>query len=112
MVSKAVILVFAMILVAGPGFAKARQPWNCNCKHNNDAGRWRDALSPNDRIAELCSKGRAGCWDGERGKMCISGNLAAGCACAISAAARWQSHHGDWFLWSAVSCGDFTVTIT
>ncbi len=92
---------------------------DADCKHNNDAGRWRDSDSPAGRIEALCYEGlRDGsyqehglCYQAEVGYMCVEGDLRNGCACAIEAAQEWQSWHGDWFLWSAVTCGDITITI-
>lgn len=82
----------------------------CDCQHNGDAGRWNDAADPAGRLASLCSNG-GGCWQATAGRMCVNGDLNQ-CPCAIQSAQEWQSWHGDWFLWSAVSCGGLTVTIT
>jgi hypothetical protein len=83
---------------------------DCNCIHNNDAGRWRDTDTPDDRLAALCGSG-GGCYQAEAGTMCVEGDLSQ-CNCAIAAAGDWQSWHGDWFLWTAVTCGSLSITIT
>lgn len=82
----------------------------CDCVHNGDAGRWRDGLSPSGRLQDLCNQG-GGCWDGERGRMCVSGDMSK-CSCAITSAQEWESWSSDWWLWSAVTCGGLSVTIT
>ena len=82
----------------------------CSCDHNNDAGRWRDSESPSGRIAILCGSG-GGCYQAEAGLMCVQGDLNQ-CGCAVAAATDWQSWHGDWFLWSAVTCSGLSITIT
>ena len=81
----------------------------CDCTHNGDAGRWNDSDAPNDRIAAICAQG-GGCYQAQAGLMCVNGDLSQ-CSCAVSAASQWQSWHGDWFLWSAISCGGLSVTI-
>ena len=83
---------------------------DCSCEHNNDAGRWRDSSDPAGRLADLCSNG-GGCYQAEAGRMCVSGDLNK-CGCAVQAASEWQSWHDDWFLWSAITCGGLTITIT
>ncbi|RYO90469.1 hypothetical protein DL766_004251 [Monosporascus sp. MC13-8B] len=83
----------------------------CDCRHNNDAGRWRDPeMGPSGRLAWLCSQG-GGCHTAQRGRMCVSGDLNQ-CGCATQSARDWESWHGDWFLWSSVTCGRLSVTIT
>ncbi|KAK4232973.1 hypothetical protein C8A03DRAFT_39354 [Achaetomium macrosporum] len=85
---------------AGPS---ARAAQACSCFHNNDAGRWDDRLDPAGRIADLCSVG-GGCYQAAIGRI--------QCACATQAGKDWQSWHGNWFLWTAVTCGGLSVTIT
>lgn len=83
---------------------------SCDCVHNNDAARWDDALKPSERLADLCSNG-GGCYKAAKGTMCVTGDLSK-CSCASDSAAQWQSFHGNWFLWSAITCGGLSVTIT
>ncbi|OAQ63714.1 alpha-galactosidase [Pochonia chlamydosporia 170] len=80
------------------------------CQHNNDAGRWKSELKPSDRLRELCSSG-GGCYRAEKGYMCVTGDLNQ-CDRAVNSAREWESQHGDWWLWSIVSCGGLRVTIT
>ena len=83
----------------------------CDCIHNGDAGRWNDSDAPNDRIAALCAEGGdGGCYQAQAGLMCVRGDVSQ-CGCAVSAASQWQSWHGDWFLWSSVTCSDLYITI-
>ena len=90
------------------GFASAQ----CDCRHNGDAGRWRDALSPADRVRDICTRDNLGCHDAERGRMCVTSPNRNQCSCAIEAANSWQSWNSDWWLWSSITCGDLSVTIT
>lgn len=78
-----------------------------NCWQNtNDAGRWNDALSPADRLLELCKLGDGEhCHQAIKGKMCVSGPRSeAFCNFVWGWAGSQQSWHGDWFLWSDISC--------
>jgi hypothetical protein len=85
---------------------------DCNCVHNGDAGRWRDSDTPAARLAEICHDNPGGyCYQAEAGKMCVAGDYNQ-CDCAVQMAANWQSWHGDWFLWSAITCGGLSITIT
>lgn len=81
----------------------------CDCHHNDDAGRWRDPKSPSGMVSELCTN-QGGCHQSEEGNMCIQGDMTQ-CACAIEYAKAEESWHGDWFLWSAINCGDLSITM-
>lgn len=81
-----------------------------SCSHNNDAGRWDDDMKPSDRLDYLCYH-NGGCWDARIGRMCVNGDLS-NCLAAGTAARQWESWHGNWFLWSAITCGGISVTIT
>jgi hypothetical protein len=88
----------------------ARAAQDCGCFHNGDAGRWDDSMDPAGRLTALCRAG-GGCYQAAIGRMCVTGDLSR-CDCAEQVAADWESWHGNWFLWTAVTCGGLSVTIT
>ncbi|KAM0689940.1 hypothetical protein Q7P36_008706 [Cladosporium allicinum] len=97
---------FTKFIIAGGIYTFAA----ASCSHNNDAGRWDDPLAPADRLADLCGHG-GGCYQAKIGHMCVEGNLNQ-CGSAVVAAKDWQSWHGNWFLWSAITCDGLSITIT
>ncbi|KAG4028587.1 hypothetical protein MFRU_020g00300 [Monilinia fructicola] len=82
---------------------------DCNCSHNNDAGRWIDSHSPAAEVINLVNA-NGGCYTATvQGHMCVTisgsgddANNVRGCLQEVSA--DWQSYHGDWFLWTAITC--------
>ncbi|KAI1370410.1 hypothetical protein F4677DRAFT_465484 [Hypoxylon crocopeplum] len=82
----------------------------CDCHHNNDAGRWKGSQTPADAVMELCQEGGTCKENGQGARLCVVGDVSQ-CLCAHEAAYNWQSKHGDWFLWSGINCGDLTVTM-
>ncbi|EJD43291.1 hypothetical protein AURDEDRAFT_125994 [Auricularia subglabra TFB-10046 SS5] len=80
----------------------------CDCSHNNDAGRWKDVNSPAAAAVPLINNG-GGCYRATvQGNMCISFTNANQAVkdCLEQEAVNDQSYHGDWFLWTAITCND------
>ena len=87
--------------------ALATQASAYNCwKNTNDAGRWEDSKNPADRFVDLCKQGNGEhCYQATQRKMCVSGpGDAAFCDYVWGWAGSQQSFHGDWFLWSDITC--------
>jgi hypothetical protein len=83
----------------------------CGCRHNNDKGRWDDTYDPAGRVDDLCTKG-GGCWQGKAGRMCVIGDTSQ-CRCAFDTAKEEQNWDKNWWLWSAITCGDrLSITLT
>jgi hypothetical protein len=95
------------------GFLIASVSAQCACSHNNDAGRWVDGgNSPASDAFTLINNG-GGCFTAAtQGVMCISFNNPTQDIknCLGQEAANQQSQHGDWFLWSAITCTDGSAT--
>lgn len=84
---------------------------SAQCSHNGDAARWVDNNSPAAVVSNLCNSG-GGCFKASgQGTMCINGDLSQ-CPALEQEASNDQSYHGDWFLWSAITCGSLSMTIT
>ncbi len=81
----------------------------CYCYANEDAARWDDSDAPADRLEAMCAQG-VSCYQANIGLMCVDGDLSQ-CGCAVEYANAWQSWHGDWFLWSAITCDGLSLTI-
>lgn len=80
----------------------------CNCQNNNDAGRWIDSNSPGAKAATLIDNG-GGCYDATvQGHMCVTLTAANDALkdCLSDKAINDQSYHGDWFLWTSITCED------
>ncbi|KAK0755697.1 hypothetical protein N5P37_011753 [Trichoderma harzianum] len=107
-------IALAMTLVganATPTEVHDRAAQACSCSHNNDAGRWGTDGTPATAISNLCQQG-GGCATGNGGgQLCISGDFGQ-CGCAVNFANQQQSQHGDWFLWSSITCGGMSITMT
>ncbi|EJD34841.1 hypothetical protein AURDEDRAFT_130949 [Auricularia subglabra TFB-10046 SS5] len=94
-----------LVLILG---ALTAGSYACNCAHNNDAGRWIDVNSPAAEAAILIDAG-GGCYQATtQGHMCVSFTNADQAVkdCLAEEADNDQSFHGDWFLWSAITCTD------
>lgn len=98
----------ALLVVAAFAAGTLQLAAGCDCVHNDDAGRWKDKNSPAGEAAALVDQG-GGCYKADtQGNMCVSfidGNANVK-TCLSEAAANWQSFHGDWFLWTAITCSD------
>ncbi|KAI1402973.1 hypothetical protein F4819DRAFT_257264 [Hypoxylon fuscum] len=87
---------------------------DCNCQHNNDAGRWKDGgNTPAYAVSQICgSSTGTGCYTASgQGKLCIQGDVEQ-CQCIEDASTTWQSQHGDWFLWTAITCNGLSLSMT
>ncbi|KAK4445654.1 hypothetical protein QBC34DRAFT_428830 [Podospora aff. communis PSN243] len=84
----------AALLALGPASTLAV---DCNCKHNTDAGRWKDSQFSPSKAVEFLNKGNGGCYEGSgQGKICVYYSGSDG--------GEEESHHGDWFLWTNSEC--------
>ncbi len=68
-----------------------------------DAGRWEDSQSPSGRLDEMCRTNQH-IYQGQKGTMVLSNINSSDCGAAISYAKEQESWHGDWFLWSHITC--------
>ncbi|KAG4442781.1 hypothetical protein IFR05_001727 [Cadophora sp. M221] len=87
----------------------------CDCTHiGGDSGRWVDRLSPSQAVKEMNPNpdGSLKCYTASvQGTICINGD-AGQYSCMYEYAESQQSYHGDWFLWSFITCGGMTLRIT
>ena len=60
----------------------------------NDAGRWKDAMKPSDRLAYMCT-GSLDFYQGEVGKMILQGRDGVDCNDLVQYAKEQESWHQD-----------------
>jgi hypothetical protein len=69
----------------------------------NDAGRWKDAMKPSDRLAFMCT-GSLDYYEGEAGKMILQNRNGVDCNDLVKFAKEQEKWQNDWFLWSEITC--------
>jgi hypothetical protein len=91
----------------------------CGCERNSDAGRWKDTSYSPSHVVDNLSDQNGGCYSGSgQGKICVkyTGGGEGIKTCVRQYVQKEQSHHGDWFLWTSITCNDGgsegTVTLT
>ena len=72
-------------------------------RETGDAGRWRDAQRPSDRIATMCRRGQT-YYRASRGKMILQNLNRTDCRDLVQYAKNQESWSRDWFLWSDIKC--------
>ncbi|EME41850.1 hypothetical protein DOTSEDRAFT_37163 [Dothistroma septosporum NZE10] len=116
MYSSTLTLLSALGLASAAAVPKAPEiskRADCVCNRNDDAGRWTDSESPAYRLQTLIVQDGGGCaYTDASQKMCVSGDVHNWGECAIQYAQEQQSQHGDWFLWSSISCGGGSDVLT
>ena len=56
---------------------------DCDCHHNNDAGRWKGNQAPADTIAELCKDGGTCKENGYGARLCAVGDSLSRSSCLL-----------------------------
>jgi hypothetical protein len=85
----------------------------CSKTTGAGAGRWDDTLKPSDRLLDMC-KAHQTEYVANAGKMVLAFNgpvSPADCIDAYTYASNQESHHGNWFLWNDIVCGNLKLHI-
>jgi hypothetical protein len=89
---------------------------DCSCKHNTDAGRWKDNTYSPSAVLGFLNKQNGGCYEGSgQGKICVfySGDNGGEVKepfkqkihdCVFDFSKKEESYHNDWFLWTNSEC--------
>jgi hypothetical protein len=82
----------------------------CSKTTGAGAGRWDDTMKPSDRLLDMCRKHQTE-YVASAGKMDLAFDGPVDCIGASAYAANQESHHGNWFLWNDIVCGNLKIHI-
>ena len=71
-------------------------------------GRWDNDYDPRGRLQWMCEQ-KQNEYQAETGKFVIENLSAANCKLVVEFAKKEQSHHGNWWLWNNIQCGNMIV---
>jgi hypothetical protein len=79
----------------------------CSKTTGAGAGRWDE---PSDRLLDMCKNHQTE-YVASAGKMELAFDGPVDCIAASTYAANQESHHGNWFLWNDIVCGNLKIHI-
>ena len=89
---------------------------DCSCISNTDAGRWKDSRSPVNALRYMQTSSYNGDYvyytADTQGILTVYGGTIDDFNCLVNFADGAQSYHGDWFLWTSITCNNQNIHMT